>query len=103
MDEFAEWHTKDLVVRESMSRMVPSAGVGTCFSRKALLELSAETNNQPFNTDTLTEDYDIGARLARRGMKQIFGKFPVDYVAKRTTWFGNGKEDGRRTHAPGRA
>ena len=30
------------------------------------MELAAETNNQPFNTDTLTEDYDIGARLAQR-------------------------------------
>ncbi|VVE27342.1 bacteriophage N4 adsorption protein B [Pandoraea capi] len=92
MDEFAEWHTKDLVVRESMSKMVPSAGVGTCFSRKALEELAAETSNQPFNTDTLTEDYDIGARLARKGMKQIFGKFPVEYVTKRTSVFGFGKE-----------
>ncbi|QVQ28239.1 glycosyl transferase family protein [Achromobacter deleyi] len=92
MDEFAEWHTKDLVVRESMSRMVPSAGVGTCFSRKALVQLAAETNNQPFNTDTLTEDYDIGTRLARRGMKQIFGKFPVEYIARRTSWFGFGPE-----------
>lgn len=100
MDEFAEWHTKDLVVRESMSKMVPSAGVGTCFSRRALVELSAETNNQPFNTDTLTEDYDIGARLARRGMKQIFGKFPVDYVAKRSTWFGNGPEKMVAIHMP---
>lgn len=88
MDEFAEWHTKDLEVRESMSRMVPSAGVGTCFSRRALLDLSAETDNQPFNTDTLTEDYDIGARLGQRGMKQIFGKFPVEYVVRRPSWFG---------------
>nr|BFE97275.1 hypothetical protein GCM10020185_78110 [Pseudomonas brassicacearum subsp. brassicacearum] len=31
MDEFAEWHGKDLVVRESMTDTVPSAGVGTCF------------------------------------------------------------------------
>ena len=92
MDEFAEWHTKDLVVRESMSKMVPSAGVGTCFSRRALEELAAETHNQPFNTDTLTEDYDIGARLARRGMKQIFGKFRVDYVIRRKPLFGFGKE-----------
>ncbi|CAB3876485.1 type II secretion system protein E [Achromobacter xylosoxidans] len=92
MDEFAEWHTKDLVVRESLSRMVPSAGVGTCFSRRALVELAAETNNQPFNTDTLTEDYDIGARLAQRGMRQIFGKFPVEYVTRRQSWFGMGKE-----------
>ena len=92
MDEFAEWHTKDLVVRESLSKMVPSAGVGTCFSRRALVELAAETHNQPFNTDTLTEDYDIGARLAQRGMRQIFGKFPVEYVTRRQSWFGMGKE-----------
>ncbi|MDX3985693.1 MAG: glycosyl transferase family protein [Achromobacter sp.] len=92
MDEFAEWHTKDLVVRESLSNMVPSAGVGTCFSRRALEELAAETNNQPFNTDTLTEDYDIGARLAQRGMKQIFGKFEVEYVTRRRSWFGLGPE-----------
>lgn len=92
MDEFAEWHTKDLVVRESLSQMVPSAGVGTCFSRRALEELAAETNNQPFNTDTLTEDYDIGARLARKGMKQIFGKFPVDYIVKRQSFLGWGEE-----------
>lgn len=30
MDEFAEWPGKDLVVRESMTDTVPSAGVGTC-------------------------------------------------------------------------
>jgi adsorption protein B len=52
MDEFAEWHARDLVVRESLSGMVPSAGVGTCFSRYALMTLAAETDNQPFNTDT---------------------------------------------------
>ena len=84
-----EWHTADLVVRESLSKMVLSAGVG---SRRALMELAAETNNQPFNTDTLTEDYDIGARLAQRGMRQIFGKFPVEYVARRRSWFGLGPE-----------
>jgi len=92
MDEFAEWHTKDLVVRESLSRMVPSAGVGTCFSHRALRDLADETHNQPFNTDTLTEDYDVGARLARRGMRQIFGTFPVEYVTRRRAWFGLGPE-----------
>ena len=92
MDEFAEWHSKDLVVRESMSNMVPSAGVGTCFSHRALRELSLTTDNQPFNVDSLTEDYDIGSRLGRMGMKQIFGKFDVDYVTRRTTWFGMGRE-----------
>lgn len=90
MDEFAEWHSKDLVVRESLSRAVPSAGVGTCFSRRALEVLAATTHNQPFNTDTLTEDYDVGARLMKHGMKQIFGRFPVRYVTQRNSWFGLG-------------
>ncbi|WP_282266442.1 glycosyl transferase family protein [Stenotrophomonas sp. PS02298] len=91
MDEFAEWHAKDLVVRESLSGTVPSAGVGTCFSRRALLALSEETNNQPFNTDSLTEDYDIGARLGRMGMHSIFARFPVEFRVRRpSSWFGWG-------------
>jgi bacteriophage N4 adsorption protein B len=92
MDEFAEWHGKDLVVRESLAKTVPSAGVGTCFSRRALLTLAAETNNQPFNTQTLTEDYDIGVRLAAHGMYSILARFSVEYRVKRVTWFGFGKE-----------
>ncbi|WP_323016319.1 glycosyl transferase family protein [Castellaniella sp.] len=87
MDEFAESHAKDLVVRESMVSEVPSAGVGTCFSHRAMAELAVQTNNQPFNSDTLTEDYDIGARLGRMDMKQIFALFPVDYVVRRSSIF----------------
>ncbi|PPK44617.1 adsorption protein B [Trinickia symbiotica] len=91
MDEFAEWHAKDLVVRESLAGAVPSAGVGTCFSRRALLALAAATQNQPFNTESLTEDYDIGARLRKLGMQSIFARFPVQFRSRRTTWFGLGK------------
>lgn len=92
MDEFAEWHSKDLVVRESMSSMVPSAGVGTCFSHRAMQTLVATSDNQPFNVSSLTEDYDVGTRLGRLGMKQIFGTFDVDYVTRRASFFGLGRE-----------
>ena len=92
MDEFAEWHAKDLVVRESLSGAVPSAGVGTCFSRRALLRLCAQTDNQPFNTETLTEDYDVGERLGRMGMHSIFARFPVQFSTRRKSWFGFGRE-----------
>jgi bacteriophage N4 adsorption protein B len=91
MDEFAEWHAKDLVVRESIVGAVPSAGVGTCFSRRALLALCESTDNQPFNTESLTEDYDVGARLAKLGMQSIFARFPVQFRTQRTSWFGFGK------------
>ncbi|CTP83105.1 general secretory system II protein E domain-containing protein [Xanthomonas translucens pv. poae] len=98
MDEFAEWHAKDLVVRESVSGMVPSAGVGTCFSRKALLALSQANDNQPFNPDSLTEDYDVGARLAAMGMDSIFARFPVQFRVRRPSWFGWGPVRERTLH-----
>lgn len=95
MDEFAEWHAKDLVVRESVAGSVPSAGVGTCFSRRALLTLAASTDNQPFNTESLTEDYDVGNRLAAMGMQSIFAIFPVEFQTRSRRWFGFGKEQDR--------
>ncbi len=90
MDDFAEWHAKDLVVRESLAGVVPSAGVGTCFSRRALLALTADSNEQPFNTSSLTEDYEIGARLGQLGMKSIFARFPVQFRVQRASRFGFG-------------
>ncbi|MDR1968530.1 MAG: glycosyl transferase family protein [Burkholderiaceae bacterium] len=90
MDEFAEWHSKDLVARESICGTVPSAGVGTCFSRRALKALAAQNHNQPFSTESLTEDYDIGARLAALGMHSTFARFPVQLQTSRPSWFGLG-------------
>ena len=94
MDEFAESHAKDMVVRESVSGVVPSAGVGTCFSRRAMVALVGATHNKPFNTDSLTEDYDVGNRLAQMDMPAIFGVFPVSYRVQRTSWFtASGKQE----------
>ncbi|WP_345810652.1 glycosyl transferase family protein [Paraburkholderia sp. PREW-6R] len=92
MDEFAEWHAKDLVVRESLAGSVPSAGVGTCFSRRAILALVQQTQSQPFNTESLTEDYDVGTRIGKLGMQSIFPRFPVQFSTRRRGWFGLGAE-----------
>ncbi|EJN05491.1 glycosyl transferase family protein [Herbaspirillum sp. YR522] len=94
MDEFAESHAKDMMVRESVAGMVPSAGVGTCFSRRALLGLMAESDGEPFNVASLTEDYEVGTRLAQMGMQTIFARFPVKYTVRRKPWFFG---DARRT------
>jgi adsorption protein B len=77
LDEFSESHGKDVVVRESMVGQVPSAGVGTCFSRRAIIKLSQEGDGLPFDVQSLTEDYDIGFRLKHWGMEEIFVRFPV--------------------------
>jgi len=82
MDEFAEWHAKDLVVRESLAHAVPSAGVGTCFSRRAMQELTKE-GGEAFNTATLTEDYDIAARLFKAGLRTIIARYDVEYRVMR--------------------
>lgn len=90
MDEFAEWHAKDLVVRESFARSVPSAGVGTCLSRRALLALTA-AGQDAFNTRTLTEDYDLGVRLSQAGLKTIIARYTVEFRIKRRRFFGLGR------------
>jgi len=82
MDEFAEFHTKDLPVRTWLAKMTPSAGVATAFSREAMLALRAENDEQPFNTDSLTEDYDVAHRLRALGFTSQF----VRYHAKVLRW-----------------
>jgi adsorption protein B len=74
-DEFAELHGKDVLVREALVGQVPSAGVGTCFSRRAILRLLDEGEGIAFSTQSLTEDYDIGIRLRQVGMAEIFVRF----------------------------
>lgn len=77
MDEFAEIHGKDILVREALAGQVPSAGVGTCFSRRAVLALLADGDGIAFDVQSLTEDYDIGFRLKQKGMSEVFVRFPV--------------------------
>nr|HAT8715370.1 phage adsorption protein NrfB [Legionella jordanis] len=71
-DEFSEIHTKDIIVREAIRGHVPSAGVGTAFSRSALKAIENPTTHQPFSTDSLTEDYHTSLAIRLEGLKQIF-------------------------------
>lgn len=91
-DEFAEYHSKDVVVREALTGSVPSAGVGTAFSRRAILALYAERDGLIFNTKSLTEDYDISFRLRDLGMQQVFVRYPVERWETRRGWFGHEKQ-----------
>jgi adsorption protein B len=77
IDEFAELHGKDVPVREAIAGQVPSAGVGTCFSRRAVMALLADGDGIAFDVQSLTEDYDIGFRLKAKGMTEVFVRFPV--------------------------
>ncbi len=72
MDEFAEVHTRDLLVRKYLDVSIPSAGVGFALTRKAVLTLFNSQESQLFDSHCLTEDYALGLRSYQAGLKQSF-------------------------------
>lgn len=76
-DEFAEAHCKTLVVREFLGAGVPAAGVGCAVRCDALARLAADRGGNPFDVDSLTEDYELGLRLHTLGEKTIFVRLPL--------------------------
>ena len=72
LDEFAESHTRDLIVREALTGAIPSAGVGTALSRRTLQLVSEKSKFELFDTKSLTEDYEFGLRIKELGLKQAF-------------------------------
>jgi len=71
VDEFAEHHSRTLVVRERVGGFVPSAGTGTAYTVAAMTHL-AKLNGTPFNVESLTEDYQSGLDLEEAGYQTIF-------------------------------
>ncbi|MEA3001204.1 MAG: hypothetical protein QOK17_3037 [Sphingomonadales bacterium] len=71
-DEFAEAHGKELVVRQWLGASLPSAGVGCAFSRRSLDALAAAGGGLPFDAASLTEDYELGLRIAEGGGRAEF-------------------------------
>jgi adsorption protein B len=77
MDEFAEVHGKDILVREAMAGQVPSAGVGSCFSRRA--GDGAARRRRWHRLRRAESHRGLRHRIppAREGHVEIFVRFPV--------------------------
>ncbi len=71
-DEFAEFQFKDMPARQLLGGFIPSNGVGTGFSRRALEQLAAAHSNRIFEPACLTEDYENGWRIHNLGLAQKF-------------------------------
>jgi bacteriophage N4 adsorption protein B len=71
-DEFAEYQSKDIPVRQRLGGFLPSNGVGTGFRRDALERLAVAREGQVFDPECLTEDYETGYRLHSLGCRQLF-------------------------------
>ena len=70
-DEFAEFQTKDIPVRQRLGGFLPANGVGTGFERSALERLGGD-RGCIFDPECLTEDYENGYRLHALGYRQAF-------------------------------
>ncbi|WP_159755461.1 glycosyl transferase family protein [Sphingomonas sp. 8AM] len=70
-DEFAESHRRDLMVRSALAASIPLAGVGCAIRRDALDRLAGQCG-MPFEPQSLTEDYELGLRVAALGLPARF-------------------------------
>lgn len=85
-DEFTESHAKAMVVRDALGAALPAAGVGCAIARDVLSELAEARKTElerndgplqgrragPFAAECLTEDYELGWRIARSGRRGRF-------------------------------
>lgn len=90
MDEFAEAHAKEMLVRASLGAPIPSAGVGTAISGRVVRALMNVEQGSILNENCLTEDYQLGLQSARLGFASSFacyfcrlGNGRRDYIATR--------------------
>jgi adsorption protein B len=73
-DEFAEAHGKDMVVREALGAPLPLAGVACAIDRNLMARLAMLNNGQPFDQNSLTEDYELGIRIGSVGGRTIMAR-----------------------------
>lgn len=76
-EEFAESHGKAMVVRAALATGLPAAGVGCAFGREMLGEMARQRGmtgpkTGPFADGSLTEDYELGLRVALAGGRSRF-------------------------------
>jgi bacteriophage N4 adsorption protein B len=78
-DEFAEFQFKDMPARQLLGGFIPSNGVGTGFSRRALDKIAETYSNRIFEPACITEDYENGFRIRRLGFRQKFVPITFHY------------------------
>ena len=70
-DEFAEAHSKNMVVREALGAPLPLAGVACAIERNLMGRLAQINGGRPFDANSLTEDYELGIRIGAAGGRTI--------------------------------
>ncbi|MBB3586680.1 glycosyl transferase family protein [Sphingomonas sp. BK481] len=77
-DEFAEAHMKQLVIRTALGAGMPLAGTGCAMSTAILETVAVTRDGDPFDASSLTEDYELGLRIAQLGGAGRFARIVDD-------------------------
>lgn len=73
-DEFAIAHERTLSVRQRLGTGLPLAGVGCAIRRDTLAALAERHGGEPFDPNSLTEDYELGLTLSQSGARTCFAR-----------------------------
>ena len=80
-DEFAEHHGKGVVVRTALGAGMPLAGTGCAIAVSMLVAIADQRDGAPFDATSLTEDYELGLRIAELGGRAAFARVRDDQGA----------------------
>lgn len=76
LDEFAESHGKQMLVRQSLGAGLPLAGVGCAIRRDMLGRIADARGGAPFDASSLTEDYELGLTIRAMGGRTVLARVP---------------------------
>ena len=82
-DEFSEAHNKQLVVRTALGAGMPLAGTGCAIGPAVLATIAEGRGGEPFDSTSLTEDYELGLRVAELGGRGLFARVRDDAIESR--------------------
>ncbi|WP_319938059.1 glycosyl transferase family protein [Sphingomonas sp. S2-65] len=74
LDEFAEAHGKQLLVRQAIGAGLPLAGVGCAIRRDFIDAIASDRGGIPFDASSLTEDYELGLSIGAMGGRTILAR-----------------------------
>lgn len=74
LDEFAEAHGKQMLVRQTLRAGLPFAGVGCAIRRDMIGRIAETRGGVPFDQLSLTEDYELGLTVSAMGGRTVFAR-----------------------------
>lgn len=73
-DEFADAHSRQMVVRQALGVGLPLAGVGCAIERGMLGRIAAARGGEPFDAGSIVEDYELGLYIAMLGGRGVLAR-----------------------------